>query len=250
MHEWGITARLLPILLGVLLAAPAAGAGEQDEAEANAPQQVAQTWAVRRDVRAMAPEREDRMLAVKAPVYLDETLRAGEAARAQLLFEDKSVVTLGSDCELEVAKYVYDAKAKKGELKVRVKKGAFRILGGAISKKNKIEIETPVATCGIRGSLVAGYYDEVWQRLYVVVLKGVLEVTSADGSQSASISQAGYGTVIGPQAAPISVGPVSDDVMDHALDSRESQIAPTHASESDSSGGEESNEKSSSSSHP
>jgi len=164
------------------------------------PAEVAKTAAVRRYVAADADARETRVLEVKAPIYVDETVKTAPRARAQIRFADGSIVGLGSDSELVVSKYVYDAKAQKGELKVKVKKGFFRVLGGAISKKDPIVVETPVATCGIRGSLAFGYFDEVREVLYVMVLKGELTV-DANGKVE-TVKTAGHGTVVGKGQAP------------------------------------------------
>jgi hypothetical protein len=202
------TAALL--LTGLLGAAPVRAADEL-------PAEVAETAALRRYAAADAPTRATRVLNVQDPVHLDETVKTAPRARAQIRFADGSIVGLGSDSELVVASYVYDTEEENGELRLKVKKGFFRVLGGAISKKEPIVVETPVATCGIRGSLALGHYDEKKEELHILLLKGELSVEA--GGRTETISTPGHGTVVAMGAAPAAGHAFSVSETDMAAES-------------------------------
>ena len=53
-----------------------------------------------------------------------------------------------------ISRFVYDPKAKTGDLALSVTKGLFRLVGGRISKQRQIKIRTKGATIGIRGGVV------------------------------------------------------------------------------------------------
>lgn len=95
-----------------------------------------------------------RPLKVGDPVYLNETIHAEKGSTAQLMFMDKSSLTVAADTEVKVDIFVYDPATSAGSMSLQGAKGTFRFIGGALSKKDEVVIKTPVSTIGIRGGIV------------------------------------------------------------------------------------------------
>ncbi|MGP1560498.1 MAG: FecR family protein [Helicobacteraceae bacterium] len=76
--------------------------------------------------------------------------------KAQIVFDDNTIITLGRNTNLNIEEYVNEAKTKKASFKVPF--GGFKIITGAIGKANpeKFKIKTPTTTIGIRGTIVVG----------------------------------------------------------------------------------------------
>lgn len=99
------------------------------------------------------PGESDRALFIGANVLHDERIRTGAKGRTQVVFLDGSALTIGPNADMVIDEFVYDPNAKVGTLAVTAAKGAFRFVGGRISKKKPVVIKTPTAVIGIRGGI-------------------------------------------------------------------------------------------------
>jgi hypothetical protein len=146
-----------------------------------------------------------RALGPNAPVFPNEIMSTGEAARLELTFADNTQLTLGEKAKLTLDRYVFNPAAGSGILKFAVA-GAFRFLSGKLSKLASADasVTTPFATVGIRGTeFWGGPIDD--QVLGVFLIEGVVSVSNAAGQQI--LNRPGQGTNIAtPGIAP---GPVT-----------------------------------------
>jgi hypothetical protein len=146
-----------------------------------------------------------RALGLNAPVFPNEIMSTGEAARLELTFADNTQLTLGEKAKLTLDGYVFNPAAGSGILKFAVA-GAFRFLSGKLSKLASADasVTTPFATVGIRGTeFWGGPIDD--QVLGVFLIEGVVSVSNAAGQQI--LNRPGQGTNIAtPGIAP---GPVT-----------------------------------------
>ncbi len=140
-------------------------------------------------------------LSVGAPVFQDQKVATGDAARLELTFDDGTKLTLGEHAEMTLDTFVYDPANGNGSLALDVK-GAFRFVSGQISKQpnKQVAVTTPAATIGIRGTdFWGGPIDG--QALGVFLIEGAVTVTNAAGE--VILDTAGQGTNIAtPGAAP------------------------------------------------
>jgi hypothetical protein len=83
-------------------------------------------------------------------VYLNEVVRTGPSGKAELLFADRTNLTVAPVSTIRLDKFVYDPSGS-GKVVIVVNSGAFRFITGVMPSKN-YEINTPVATLGIRGT--------------------------------------------------------------------------------------------------
>ena len=145
-------------------------------------------------------ESEARGLAERSPVLFDDLLQTGAAARLQATLADGTEITLGEMAEILIDAFVYDPESGDGVLELRVVEGAFLFVGGKLEELAgaRVEIATPVAILGVRGTTVWG--GPIDGGYGVLVLDGTVTVTTSAGAVNLG---AGEATMIaGPGQAP------------------------------------------------
>lgn len=189
-------------------------------AEDGATYKAGNMYAVRRVVQARSPAAV-RTLKMNEDVFSNEVIRTGGGARAQILFPDGSILGMGPSSEIVIAQYVQ--RGEGGSLKVQLNQGTLRVLGGAISKEEPIEVETPVATCGVRGSLAFFNYESARQQLSAMLINGTLTTTLPDGRTSTTSRNAaandpvtGVNVSVGANNTPVFANQVEAAVAQQA----------------------------------
>lgn len=83
-----------------------------------------------------------------------DSIRTGPNSNAGLIFEDDTVLSLGSNSEMSIEKFLFDPAAEKLEFVANLLKGTFSFISGQIAKlaPDQVKIETPDATLGVRGT--------------------------------------------------------------------------------------------------
>jgi hypothetical protein len=134
-----------------------------------------------------------RTLAVNSEVYFRDRCHSGQGARLQATLKDGTQLTLGENATLVVDEFIYDPFKSRGELLLRVVKGAFLYVGGRIEGETgaRVQIRTPVAAIGVRGTTVWG--GPIDSGYGVVVLSGEVTVTGRKGTV---ILKQGQGTML------------------------------------------------------
>ena len=148
-------------------------------------QQVGVTSAASGDPRGTPPAQPARTLRVGIDVFGSERVTTGPADRAHLVFLDGSGLTVGANSELTIDKFVFDANRNVGELAVNATKGAFRFVGGAISKKGEVIIRTPSAHIGVRGGIATVTVGADGSTTATFLFGDRLTVSNAAGTQRA-----------------------------------------------------------------
>lgn len=115
-------------------------------------------------------------------IFQRDLLITSAGARLQVILADGTRVTLAEEAELLVDEFVYEPQADRGNLGLRSLLGAFEFSGGAVEalSESSIEIMTPVAMLGVRGTAFwAGPIDDGYG---VLVLDGGVEVANRSGT--------------------------------------------------------------------
>jgi hypothetical protein len=94
-----------------------------------------------------------RALAVGSEVFSSERVRTGETSSAQLLFLDKTSLSIGPHAEIVLDRFVYNPQKGIGQVVLNATQGAFRFITGS-QNPNNYSIKTPVANIGIRGTIL------------------------------------------------------------------------------------------------
>ena len=99
------------------------------------------------------PTQNERVLRVGIDIQANEVITTKSDDRAHIVFLDGTALTVAPNAQLVIDRFVYDPAARTGDLSVTVSAGVLRLVGGKISKKGRMTINTPAATLGIRGGI-------------------------------------------------------------------------------------------------
>lgn len=108
---------------------------------------------------------DERSLDKTSVIYLHDLLETGNESSAQIVFTDNTLMTFKPETKFYVDQYAFHADSKNksvGKYVMNLIEGGFRTITGLIAKSNPsdYQVNTPVATIGVRGT------D------YTIVLKG------------------------------------------------------------------------------
>ena len=114
--------------------------------------------AVKGNVTIQTGEQLAKQAVLTEPVLLGDVINSNRVGSLQVLLKDQTIFTVGPDCELTIDKFIYDPTKSSNSIKAVVKKGMFRFMSGNISKSgiNSVSIDSPVASMGVRGTMVEG----------------------------------------------------------------------------------------------
>jgi FecR protein len=94
---------------------------------------------------------------VRAPVHIGDVVVSGDKSALQILLVDQSVFTVGANARMTIDKFVYDPSRGSSDIAASVAKGAFRFMSGpSLAGAGRNAIASPVATIGVRGTIVEG----------------------------------------------------------------------------------------------
>ena len=126
-----------------------------------------------------------RALSVGNAVFLNEHIRTSNASSAQFLLLDKTSLSIGPHAELTLDRFVYNPERSTGRVVINATQGAFRFITGS-QNPTDYTIKTPVATLGIRGTildiLISGNATTGYT-LTVILVEGGATITLPSGQQ-------------------------------------------------------------------
>ena len=99
------------------------------------------------------PGGNSRTLDIGARIASQERIHTDGTGSLQVMFLDKTTLTIGPSSDLVVDQFVYNPSASTGQFAASLSKGALRFVGGQISHNIGATINTPAATIGIRGGV-------------------------------------------------------------------------------------------------
>ncbi|MBS0522915.1 MAG: FecR domain-containing protein [Proteobacteria bacterium] len=149
-------------------------------------QTVGVTSAASGEPRGTPPAQNERILRVGIDVFANERVRTGANDRAHLVFNDGSALSVGVNSEITIDRFVYDPTTRQGDLQMTAARGAFRFVGGAISKKAEVKVTTPAGNIGIRGGIVTISIGNDGSATVTFLYGDYASVTNAGGSQRAT----------------------------------------------------------------
>ena len=97
-----------------------------------------------------------------SPLQMQDTIATAQG-KMNLHFEDDTRVDVTAHSRMVIDEFVYDPGSGKGSLSMKATLGAVRYASGAIAKNNRrnVNIRTPSATIGVRGTDFMMIVDEL-----------------------------------------------------------------------------------------
>ena len=94
-----------------------------------------------------------RSLAYQDDIYHNEVIETLEESATEITFLDETTLSLGPNTQLTLDRFVYDPDPEKGAFVLTITEGALRFATGVLPSR-AYKIHTPVATIGIRGTVI------------------------------------------------------------------------------------------------
>jgi hypothetical protein len=132
---------------------------------------------------------QEQPLRVGTSVFQMETVRTNASSKAQLVFLDRTGLSIGPESEVNLDRFVYDPNRSAGEVVLELGVGTFRFITGSQDKRN-YRINTAIATIGVRGTIFHCLNDLV--HLVCVVEEGQITITLPNGT-AIELNQVGFG---------------------------------------------------------
>lgn len=196
MHPCSIIRLCTSGLIAAAALAAAAGAARSEK--------VGVASAVNPTVTGLPPGGSLRQLKIGADVVHNERIRSSGDGSMQLVFIDRTTLTLSPNCDITINEFVFNRNASSGNMAVTMGKGLMRFVGGQVSHSGEARIATPAATMGIRGGMALINNDG--GKITVINLYGTVRIST--GSNSTTLSKPGSfvetsgGQITPPAAAP------------------------------------------------
>ena len=140
---------------------------------AQAGPEVGSAAAVRNDVRGSIAGQMNN----GSPVHQDETVSTGTDSSTQLLFLDKTSLTIGPTSQVKIDKFVYNPDTGASATTVNLAKGALRVVTGSKHPEN-FTVQTPLAYMGVRGSVAELYVSDLGFEIFLLI-EGSIEVCAS-----------------------------------------------------------------------
>ena len=156
-----------------------------------------------------------RTIVIGQSIAHRERIQTTSAGSVQLLFLDKTSMTIGPNSDLAIDEYVYDPGSNTGKLAATLSKGVMRFVGGQISHAGNAQITTPNAVVGIRGGV------GIFQPNSVFIGYGQGEVRS--GSNTVTLGAGEYTQTLGGGTPPTNPGAPPANFLQTVLASLQSQ---------------------------
>jgi hypothetical protein len=111
--------------------------------------------------------------AVNAQVFWGDTINTGHLARARVVLDDGSILSVGSDSNLMIGKH--DPAAQQTDLDLNY--GRVRAKAAALVKPDAhFRVRTPVGVAGVVGTEVAVIFDPPTGQMNVICIEGACQV--------------------------------------------------------------------------
>lgn len=122
-------------------------------------------WIKGTTLKAVMPNKEIRLLQKLSVIYLHDILITDDKTQAEIVFTDNTLMTFRPGSQFSIDQYATYKKNKSGSVGKYIMsliEGGFRTITGLIAKSNPsdYQVNTPVATIGVRGTDYAVYVKQ------------------------------------------------------------------------------------------
>jgi hypothetical protein len=163
-----------------------------------AAQEVGTTTAVNPLSESTPPGASTQTLTVGSHIVHKERIHTTPTGTVQLLFVDKSSMSIAPNTTITIDEYVYNPDANAGHMLVSLTEGALRFVGGKLSHQGEAELSTPAAVIGIRGGSGTFIFNK--NGVQVIDHYGVMKIHN--GAGTFTINRAGFTVTVADWNTP------------------------------------------------
>ncbi|MBT4428757.1 MAG: hypothetical protein HOC88_17785 [Rhodospirillaceae bacterium] len=128
------------------------GAGIEEQPIGRVDESIGEATATRIDGTTVSLQKD-------SPIFQGDIIETDEGGAIAIVFIDETTFSLGEDARMVLDELIFDPSSLEGSSSFSVIQGVFVFVSGEIAANNPeaMEVRTPVATLGIRGTKVGGY---------------------------------------------------------------------------------------------
>lgn len=124
-------------------------------AQTAAPAMVGKVFSLKGEAQILRAEH-TQAVQKGSDIFPNDTISTSDGGIVEIRFDDMSVITIGSASSLTIDAFVYNPKSPDADQStLRMTTGFFHFVSGKVARE-KVRIDTPVSTIGIRGTALAG----------------------------------------------------------------------------------------------
>lgn len=230
---------IIVLMTAVLFFASPVSDAAADAANPPLPKPVGRVVWVKGELKAVMQNQEERILQKTSVIYEKDTLITDAASQAQIVFTDNTLMTFREGSKFYINQYSYKPSSQQksvGKYIMNLIEGGFRTITGVIAKSNPpdYQINTPVATIGVRGTDYAIYLNKDGQ-LYIGYYAGKPCVKNKSATKKqvelCLDAKTPYGFVENADAAPVPIMQ-RPEVFSEKLEIIPASITPFSSSDS------------------
>lgn len=122
--------------------------------------------------------------AVGTPVYPGDVVETSADGAVNILFADNTTFAISESARLSIDEFNYNAADQEGTSFFSMLQGMFVYTSGLIGKNDpgNVNIETPVGSIGIRGTVVAGDINPAGEESKITIVDGAIVLTNQAGT--------------------------------------------------------------------
>ena len=140
-------------------------------------------------------------------VHMGDVIQTSAKGAVHILFSDNTTFAISESARLSIDNYTYNPEEHSGTSFFSMLHGVFVYTSGLIGKHDpgNVNIETPVGSIGIRGTVVAGQINDSGTPSTITIVDGAIVVTNGGGTLQLS-SAFDTATLSGYSTAPADTG--------------------------------------------
>ena len=149
-----------------------------------------------------------------------DVIETSEDGAANILFADNTTFAISESARLSVDEFTYSAAEQSGSSFFSMLQGMFVYTSGLIGKNDpgNVNIETPVGSIGIRGTVVAGDINPAGEESTITIVDGAIVLTNGGGTLELNDSFE-TASLTSYQSEPVNLGQISTDSFTQTYDS-------------------------------
>ncbi|MDW4496598.1 VCBS domain-containing protein [Sulfitobacter sp. D35] len=94
------------------------------------------------------------VLSVGAKIFANDVIETGAGAEVSVTFVDGTIFSLSSGSRMVIDELIYDPAASDNSASISLIQGSFVFIAGQVARTGGMDVSTPSATMGIRGTTV------------------------------------------------------------------------------------------------
>lgn len=120
-------------------------------------------------------------ISIGTPIFQGDVVETSAEGAVNIVFIDETSFAVSEDARLAIDEYVFDPATSAGTQNFSVLKGVFVFTSGLIGREDPddVEIDTPIGSIGIRGTIIAGNVDDG----EITVVEGAIVLRDFNGNE-------------------------------------------------------------------